>query len=1025
MLLPSRLLLASAVVAVLSTTAQAQTPAASAETTTDATPSAKTLDTVSVVGSQIAGGSAAAALQVTSLDRQQVDATGATGGDELYRTIPQMGDVSFNPTNGATSSNFSRGDVGSVDLRGLGVGNTLMLLNGRRTVVHPGSQADDNLVPVLTYNANAIPVAGISRVEVLRDGASAIYGSDAVGGVVNNVLQDNLLGGWLEFRYGGAQGTSLRQSDASGAFGWDVDEGRGNLSVFFNQTRRSDLPAGDLDYAASSDKRPLFEGTRFEGASSLDMRNTLSAWADLAVPSSFGRVTRNGFPLTSAAGAFHVQPDTNSGCATPLSGGLCLDDGTRATAGADRNLRYDSATYPLSLLPSLVRRNVFASGHYALSDDVEAYGELGWYQANTRALQSPVFTIGSTKVVIPASNYWNPFGATTLPDGSPNPNRLSGLNVPAAGLPVTLNNYRFMDLGPTLVKVENTQARVLGGLRGHWNGWEWDSALLYSKAEVTDRQDGISSTALQQQLALSTPDAYNPFNGGDLAFPATGGDTTPSSQAALDAIGVMSTRRSRTTLALGDFKVSRTDLLQLPGGDVGAAAGIEFRRETQVDDRDARVDGSIGFVDAVTGDVQAADLFGVSPTPDTRGSRNVWSAYVELAAPVVSPDMEIPLVRSLDVQLAGRFERYSDFGNVAKPKIAVAWEVFDGFRVRGSWSEGFRAPNLEQVNASLVTRGNTRTDWVLCEADLRAGRINSFANCSRSGVATAQRSGNPDLDPEESTSWTAGLLWTPDSERFGRFSFSADYWNVEQTGIVGLFGEGNALILDYLLRTQGGSNPNVIRTAPSTDDVAAVAGTGLDPVGTVIYVKDQYVNLRPQTVRGLDFNAGWHLATERAGSFSVDLSATRLLEFYRDPSPEIAALIAAREAGQINAGTSITGGGDLIGQNGTPEWKGSGSITWQYGRFTTGAFVQYTGAVDDTGLIDGSGQPWKVDATTTGNLYVQYAFGRDPAAGTRVRLGVRNLTDETPPLAATASGYLGSLYEPYGRYWYASVRHTF
>jgi len=187
------------------------------------------------------------------------------------------------------------------------------------------------------------------------------------------------------------------------------------------------------------------------------MRNTLSAWADLAVPSSFGRVTRNGVPLTSAAGAFHVQPETNSGCATPLSGGLCLDDGTRATADADRNLRYDSATYPLSLLPSLVRRNIIVSGHYALSDEVEVYGELGWYQANTRALQSPVFTIGSTKVVIPASNYWNPFGATTLPDGSPNPNRLSDLNVPAAGLPVTLNNYRFMDLGPRLVKAENTR----------------------------------------------------------------------------------------------------------------------------------------------------------------------------------------------------------------------------------------------------------------------------------------------------------------------------------------------------------------------------------------------------------------------------------------------------------------------------------------------------------------------------------------------------------------------------------------
>ncbi|CAE6781424.1 TonB-dependent receptor domain-containing protein [Xanthomonas arboricola pv. corylina] len=1022
----TRLSLAAAVSAALSLSAHAQGPAT--DLSGIQTPSAKTLDSVSVVGSQIQGGSAAAALQVTSLDRQQVDATGATGGDELYRTIPQMGDVSFNPTNGAASSNFSRGDVGSVDLRGLGVGNTLMLLNGRRTVVHPGSQAArpmTNLVPVLTYNANAIPVAGVSRVEVLRDGASAIYGSDAVGGVVNNVLQNNLLGGWLELRYGGAESTSLRQSDISGAYGWDFRDGRGNVSVFLNQARRSDLPAGDLDYAASSDKRPLFESTRFEGVSSLDMRNTLSAWADLAVPSSFGRVTRNGNALTSAAGAFHIQPNTNDGCAAPLAEGLCVDDGARATAGADRNLRYDSATYPLSLLPSLVRRNVFVTGHYALNDDVEAYGELGWYQADTRALQGPVFTIGSTKVTIPAGNYWNPFGATTLPDGSPNPNRISGLNIPTSGLPVTLNNYRFMDLGPTLVKVENTQARILGGLRGYWNGWDWDSALLYSQAQVVDRQDGISSTALQRQLALSTPDAYNPFNGGDLLFPATGGDATPSGQAAQEAIRVASTRRSRTTLALGDFKLSRTDLLQLPGGDVGAAAGIEFRRETQLDDRDARVDGSLGFVDAVTGEVQTADLFGVSPTPDTRGSRNVWSAYVELAAPLVSPEMEVPLVRSLDVQLAGRFERYSDFGNVAKPKIAVAWEVFDDFRVRGSWSEGFRASNLEQVNASLVTRGNTRTDWVLCEADLRAGRISSFANCSRSGVATAQRSGNPDLDPEESTSWTDGLLWTPGSARLGRFSFSADYWSVEQTGIIGLFGEGNALILDYLLRTQGSSNPNVIRAAPTADDAAAAAGTELAPVGTVIYVKDQYVNLRPQTVRGLDFNASWQKGTDRAGTFKVDLSATRLLEFYRDPSPEIAALIAARDAGQLNAGTSISGGGDLIGQNGTPEWKGSGSLTWQCGKFTTGAFMQYVGAVDDTGLIDSSGRPWRVDATTTGSLYVQYAFGRDQTAGTRVRLGVRNLTDETPPLAATASGYLGTLYEPYGRYWYASVRHAF
>ena len=107
---------------------------------------------------------------MVTLQPEQIEATGAVSGDDLYRSIPQMGDVSFVGTNGGNSSNYARGDIASVNLRGLGVGNTLLLVNGRRTVVHPTSQADGNLVPVLTYNANAIPVGGLQRVEVLLDG---------------------------------------------------------------------------------------------------------------------------------------------------------------------------------------------------------------------------------------------------------------------------------------------------------------------------------------------------------------------------------------------------------------------------------------------------------------------------------------------------------------------------------------------------------------------------------------------------------------------------------------------------------------------------------------------------------------------------------------------------------------------------------------------------------------------------------------------------------------------------------------
>ena len=137
---------------------------------------------------------------------------------------------------------------------------------------------------------------------------------------------------------------------------------------------------------------------------------------------------------------------------------------------------------------------------------------------------------------------------------------------------------------------------------------------------------------------------------------------------------------------------------------------------------------------------------------------------------------------------------------MAKPKVAAAWDIVNGLRLRGSWAQGFKAPNLEQMNATLVSRSNTRTDYILCEADLRAKRITSFAGCSESFSTLAQRSGNPNLKPEESSTWSAGLVLQPKfiPARFGRMTFTADWWHVRQTGIVGVFGEGNALILDYL-----------------------------------------------------------------------------------------------------------------------------------------------------------------------------------------------------------------------------------
>lgn len=978
------------------------------------------IEAVVVVGSQIKGAKVNAALPVTVVGEDQIGASGAVSGDELFRSIPQMGDVNFNAQYLPGSSNSARGDVGSVNLRNLGIGNTLVLLNGRRVVTHPTSQANDNLVPVLTYNTSAIPVTGLKRMEVLRDGAAAIYGADAVAGVVNTVLRDDVDGLTASSQYGFAEGTNLKEYNFNAFGGKNFADGRGNVSAFVSYDQRTRMRSTDQDYTASSDRRPLFAGTRFDGVASLDGRSTTTPWAYVQTPQSFGTVRQGTTALTSSAGYFHIQPSTFAGCQLNISGGMCIDDGALATSGVDRDLRFNTAALGTTVIPELKRTNVFLTGHYDISDDLTVFGELGLYHAKTSALQAPIATLSSGVISIPASNYWNPFGPVTFANGTANPNRLPNLNVPASGLPLTLRGYTFADLGLTHVDVTNDQYRVLGGVRGRKFGFDWESALVYSEATADDISDNISNTKLYAQLALSTPDAYNVFNGSDINNPS-GADTTRNSEAAIDAIRVKIKRRTKSTLASWDFKVSRPDLFSLPAGDVGVASGVEVRRETQMDDRDKRIDGTITFTDPISGAV-LSDLINSSMNPDTKGHRSVASTYIEFAVPLVSPEMSIPLVHRLDLQLAGRYEHYSDFGNTAKPKIAGAWDLIDGVRIRGSWAKGFRAPNLEQINATVVSRSNTRTDYAFCEADLRAKRITSFAGCSRSLLTTARRAGNPDLDPEESETLSYGVVLEPKfiPSEYGRLTFTVDYWKVKQTGLIGVFGEGNALILDYLLRQSGSSNPNVIRAAPTADDIAAFKDTGLAAAGQVLYVNDKYTNLQPQDVEGLDLGLMYRLNTDKLGDFDLNVNAAHLIKYYQSPSPGIAELLAARSAGKINAGTTINGGGNLLRQNGKTDWKVSASLTWRYKQLTVGGFTQYIGDYNDTALLDSAGAPWVVDSQITANLYGEYDFAQ---ANTKLRLGVRNLTDKDPPLSS--AGYDGTVYQPYARYWYVSVKKTF
>ncbi len=181
-------------------------------------PKDEDIEKISIVGSNIKINRDTGALPVTTVTEDDILNSGALSGDELLAEIPQVGDVGFNEARAGAGVNDARGDVSSINLRGAGSGNTLTLLNGRRLVLHPGTQSE-NRVPITTVNSNTLPVKGLKRVEVLRDGAGAVYGSDAVAGVVNYVLKDDYEGSEFSIRYGEAEGTSRNDLTIGGVTG--------------------------------------------------------------------------------------------------------------------------------------------------------------------------------------------------------------------------------------------------------------------------------------------------------------------------------------------------------------------------------------------------------------------------------------------------------------------------------------------------------------------------------------------------------------------------------------------------------------------------------------------------------------------------------------------------------------------------------------------------------------------------------------------------------------------------------------
>jgi outer membrane receptor protein involved in Fe transport len=993
------------------------------------------VEEIVVTGSQIKGARISDALAVSVFSEADIEVIGLESGDEFLDAVPEIGQNTFSETDTAGGVNAARGDVGAINMRNMGTGNTLVLLNGRRIVNMATYQTEEvggSFVPVNSVNSNHIPVFGVDRVEILRDGASAIYGADAVAGVINTVLKDDFEGFTVRARY--SDFDNLPRNDEAIALEWgdSFNDGRTYVGVFARHYQRDAVNGQDDPRWANTDFRyRLPEGTPDSIADEFqnDSSNSLYGQFDI-VPGVGSTNSLRVNEVVDNLGEFEIYPQGDPRCTNTdpdavapeynLPYGTCLHEDGQGTV---RHPLYGMA----DLLSDLERTTVYGYVNHEMDSGVEFFGDFYWYDSATERVNPPSVDLGSVTLRVGAANYWNPLG----PVGSPNrlPDEIVGPGLPAGGYELRFDLYRFAEY-PRIINNDGDSLRMLAGLRGTEGDWDWESAVVCSEATREDiTHNRLSNTLLTAALFDPTPNAYNPFSGGV---------DTNIEQALIDVY-----RKGRSTLTMWDIKVSNSEIFEMPAGPVGFVAGYEYRRETYTDDRDPRLDGTIRFlrqsdpvnnpgVFDIEGDFEGdtypltSDVVNSSPTPDGRGSRTTNSLFAEF---------QIPLHATLDVQLAARYEDFDDVGNTVVGKLAFGWRPIDMLLFRGSWSEAFRAPNLITINEAFVARANTRNDWV-CFYGVDQGSLDeeTYSDCDYS--MQRQATGSSTLKSEKSTNTSIGFVLQPTEG----LTFTFDYWTIEKEDTIVLFGEENHILYDLVLRLEAGApadiadlaecdavqgNPAIVRDPYEADDTELIQGfldAGLCPVGRVNNNPDTYANFDTRTIEGYDVGIYYSFETG-IGDFDLRYNGA----FYETleqtaSSQKSLAILAAKEADQTIV-YPFVGIGDLLGINGNFESKQAASIAWRKGNWAASVAGVRIGEFDEI-LDSDDNDPWRIPAMTTYNAKIDYQFDVGNVA-TRLRLGVNNFTDERAPLADESFGFYKDVHRDWGRNWYLDVRMQF
>jgi iron complex outermembrane receptor protein len=858
---------------------------------------------VEITGSAIKRIDAETAVPVTVLRIDDLKKQGVT-------TIEQvMSNLSVSQASQGTSQVVGLGTGGAsfADLRGIGANKTLVLLNGRRLA----NNAFDSSAPDL----NMIPFAALERVEVLRDGASALYGSDAVGGVINFITRKDYTGGVVSIgadtpAKSGGRSRSVNVGFGAGDLasdGWNV------FGVIDHQEQK----------AITGLERPY--NARFPGGLS-----------------------------SSTSPANYFQGDASGNPAAPG----CSSAPNLITDGAT-GCQMTTSSF-VDYVPRSDRTTGLLKGTFRINENHELGLE---YMASQSRINSQIAPV--------------PYGGLIQnrlrPDGTPNPyfpGNAFAANIaldPAfddgkggVGAQPGFVHVKWRDLpnGTRADENVNNQQRFIASMTGVLGGWDYDGAFSYNENKVRENLKGYSDGDIITKGILNG--VINPYGAQD------GAGTALINSAALDG-NVQNAKGSTTGL---DLHLSRELGDWMGAGRKAAiAVGTEAHREK--------------FLSAANPEYAAKVVASTGIDPDTRneGSRTVYAAYAEL---------NVPIIKTLDITAALRYDKYSDFGSSTNPKLGFRFQPSKQVLVRGSFSTGFRAPSLYEINsAQTYTNSSTYNDPVNCPGGTPLPGKSRADNCKQQFQVLS--GGNTALNPEKSKNATIGIVVEP----INNLTVGLDFWSINLKQAI-----------DSLSQDDVFADPvkyaSLYHRSPSGD--LATDGSQCPNPLTCGYVDLRTQNLGGTRTNGIDISTLYRLRTANAGNFNFQLNSTYVHKYEYQNS----------EGGEWHQKVGVYSGTGPVFR-----WQNNFALNWSRGEYGAGLSGHHK-----TGYLD-QDETNHVASYTTFDGYLSWAMKK----GFGLTAGVRNMFDRNPPLSYQTetfqSGYDPRYSDPIGRTFYVRGTYSF